>query len=71
MGEKKALNKWIGEHYKGLSSHTLVEFLKLYFIDPLYVDFIVYVEIYTCMITGKKTDLYYAVLDLVNQCDWL
>ena len=75
MSTTKFFNNWIKRNFKGLSAHTLAQFLRLGgYIHP-YVDELVYVRLFN-LATGKDTsedtrNEFAWLQQLVNECAWL
>lgn len=75
MSESRFFNNWVKRNFKGLSTHTLAQFLRLEgYIYP-YVDDLVYVTLFnyaTKKDTTKDTvNAFIWTRDLVANCEWL
>ena len=78
MNINRLFNQFISRNFKGLSTATLCQFIKLYsglsFVNNTYINNLVYVDIYH-VFTGCQTEeeqhSYDAVKAMVASCDWL
>ena len=77
----KKFNEWIASNFKGLSAHTLCQFLtmedntRIITLPVEYVDNMVYVDLFR-VFTGMNVHdaerkSYESVLAMVNSCSWL
>ena len=69
-------NTWIASNFKGLSAHTLFQFLCMEydFLGKDYVSNMVYVDLYHVFIktaTNKEHDTFNTIKDIINSCAWL
>ena len=75
MSIRKHFNEWISRNFKGLSAHTLRQFLMMedcpVFIDA---DNFVYVTLYHVFqkqSTEEERNMFDAVQNVVLSCEWL
>lgn len=72
MGAK--FEKWIGQNFKGLSAHTLYQFLCMEIPFTEYCNNMVYVDLFH-VFTGEATEEERASFDtvsmLIEACAWL
>ena len=72
----KAFNNWISDNFKGLSAHTLVQFLVMEYgtLNSEYANNMVYCDLWA-VFTGKAHDKERRIFDkieyMVLSCDWL
>lgn len=80
MNINKLFDSWIGKNFRGLSAHTLYQFLIIECIKPFsnytkhQADEMVYIQLYQYF-TGKRTDElrnnYEFIKFFVDKCEWL
>jgi len=82
MNINKKFNEWISLTFKGLSAHTLIQFIKMN-VDNIYmywfhydeeIDNFVYVNLFHVFIkTASENELkeFECLIDAVNNCAWL
>lgn len=75
MSESKFFNAWIKRNFKGLSAHTLAQFLRMEgYIHP-YVDDLVYVTLFNYATKKDASEdavnAFIWTRDLVANCEWL
>lgn len=75
MSIRKEFEKWISRNFKGLSAHTLYQFLTMETWLPLdYAQNMVYVDLYhvfTKQATETEYNSYETCKDMVDKCAWL
>ena len=76
MNITKLFNAWIASNFKGLSAHTLFQFLCMEhdFLPETYVSDMVYVDLYhvfTKSANDSERNTFNAVKDIVDSCAWL
>lgn len=70
----KKFDEWIKQNFKGLSAHTLYQFLCMQFEATDYWNNMVYVDLFHVFIgkaTEEERNSYDAVSALVEECAWL
>lgn len=76
MGIEKKFNAWIASNFRGLSPHTLRQFIQMQldFVGTAEAMNMVHVNLFN-VFTGSKHDedvlVYDAVHDMVISCTWL
>lgn len=80
MNISKLFNEWVSKNFRGLSAHTLYQFLIIECIKPFSMysktqaDEMVNVQLYQYF-TGKRTDElrnnYEFIKFIVDRCTWL
>lgn len=75
MNINKLFNTWIGRNFKGLSAHTLFQFLCMgmrgyedYYSNMVYVDLF---HVFIGKATEEERASFDAVSALVEECAWL
>lgn len=76
MSIQKSFNDWISRKFKGLSTHTLCQFIgmELDFLPTDYISNMVYVDlfhVFTKKATQKEQDSFDVISVLVENCTWL
>lgn len=72
---RKFFNAWVSRNFKGLSAHTLAEFLRLEGFFAEYADNMVYVTLFNYATKNDTSDeafnAFECVRELVEACEWL
>ena len=76
MSDRKFFNAWVSKNFKGLSAHTLTQFLEKFCgFSKDYCMTIVYEKLFDYATkkdtTDNTTQLFDAVKDCVENCAWL
>ena len=62
--KEKYFKKWVSDNFKGLSPHTLFEFLHKF--SGFSVDYALKINV-----NDDSENLFYAIKDSVDNCTWL
>lgn len=79
MNINKHFNAWISKNFKGLSAHTLCQFIKMFEEEFLQfcsdtIDNYVYVTLYRVFIgiaSEEEVISFNVLVDIVEDCEWL
>lgn len=76
MSIRKEFEKWISKNFKGLSAHTLFQFIfgEMEWLPMDYVQNMIYVDLYhvfTKSANEKEQNTYDTCKTMVDACAWL